>query len=75
MSNPIANISDGLFSSIINIVNNKESLTIFFLVLSIFILILWLTKVINKNGGFITLIFFLITMFMCWITWVNNCPG
>ena len=71
MSNPISKISEGLFNSIISIMTTKEGLTIFFLVLTIFILILWLSKVINKNGGFITIISFIITIFMCWITWVG----
>lgn len=71
MLNPITQISEGLFNTIISIITSKEGLTVFFLVLSIFILILWLAKVINKNGGFITLISFIITIFMCWITWVT----
>ena len=71
MSNPITKISEGLFSTIASIMTSKEGLTVFFLVLTIFMLILWLTKVIKQNGGFITLISFMITIFMCWITWVG----
>jgi hypothetical protein len=71
MSNPITKISEGLFSTITTIMTSKEGLTVFFLVLTIFILILWLAKVIKTNGGFITLISFMITIFMCWITWVG----
>ena len=71
MSNPIAKISEGLFGSISNIVRTKEGLTVLFLIISIFILILWLTKVIVYNGGLITLFCFIITGLMCWITWVG----
>ncbi len=70
MSNPITKISEGLHNSILSLITSKEGLTILFLILTIFILILWLNNVIKKNGGFITLISFLITIFMCWITWV-----
>jgi hypothetical protein len=71
MSKPITKISEGLFSSIKSIITTKEGLTILFLIISLFILFLWLSKVINKNGGFITLISFMATAFMCWITWVG----
>ena len=74
MTNPISKISNGLFDSVLHIIQTKEGITIFTLVLSILLLILWLTKVIKKNGGVITLISFIITIFMCWITWVScNC--
>ena len=74
MTNPISKISNGLFDSIMQIIKTKEGITIFFLVLSIVLFILWITKVIKKNGGVITLISFIITIFMCWNTWVScNC--
>ena len=71
MNNPISKISEGLLNSFIQLVTNKEGLSILFIVITIFILVLWLTNVIKKNGGFITLICFLISCFMCWITWVQ----
>lgn len=71
MTNPISKISDGLFDSFLNLITNKEGLSILFIIITIFILILWLTNVIKKNGGFITLISFLISCFLCWISWVS----
>ena len=70
-TNPLSKISNGLFNTIVKSITTKEGITIFFLVLSIFILILWLANVIKKNGGILTLISFIITAFMCWITWVH----
>jgi hypothetical protein len=71
MTNPVSKISSGLFDSIIHMLTTKEGLSIFFLILSIFILILWISNTIKKNGGIITLISFMITFFMCWITWAQ----
>ena len=71
MSNPIGSISEGLFGSISSIVRSKEGITVLFLIVSILILILWLTKVIIYNGALITLFCFIITGLMCWITWVG----
>jgi hypothetical protein len=74
MTNPISKISDGLLSSILHLITSKEGLSILCIVITIFILILWLTNVINKNGGYITFISFLISCFMCWIAWAHcNC--
>ena len=61
MTNPISKISDGLFDSIMQMIKTKEGVTIFLLVLSIVLLILWITRVIKKNGGVITLISFIIS--------------
>lgn len=71
MTNPVSKISFGLIDSIFQIMKTKEGITIFLLVLSIVLLILWLTKVIKKYGGTITLISFITTFFMSWITWVS----
>jgi hypothetical protein len=72
-TNPISKMSSGLLDSIRLIITSKEGLTILFLILTIFLLILWLNNVIKKGGGVITLVSFMITLFMCWITWVCNC--
>jgi hypothetical protein len=74
MNNPISKISDGLLDSTVRLVTSREGLSILFIVITIFILILWLANVIKKNGGFITFISFLISCFMCWITWAS-CNG
>lgn len=71
MTSPISKITNGLLDSIMTLITTKQGITIFLLVLTIFILILWWSHVIKKNGGFITLIFFMATMFMSWITWVQ----
>ena len=72
MTNPISRISDGLLSSFSHLVTSKEGLSILFIVITIFILILWLTNVIKKNGGYITFISFLVSCFLCWITWAES---
>ena len=71
MTNSLSKISSGLFDSITQIVSTKEGLTIFFLVLSIALLILWLTNLIKKFGGTLTLVSFITTFFMAWITWAT----
>jgi hypothetical protein len=71
MTNPISQISHGLIDTIMTLITTKEGISILFLVLTIFLLILWWTQTIKKNGGFITLISFITTIFMFWITWVS----
>jgi len=71
MTNPISKITNGLIESLITLITTKEGISILLLILTMFLFILWLTKTINKNGGFITLISFLSTIFMFWITWVS----
>jgi hypothetical protein len=74
MTNPISKISDGVFQSFLHMITSKEGLSLLFIITTIFVLILWLTNVIKKNGGYITLICLLISSFTCWITWVS-CNG
>lgn len=70
-TNPISKISNGLFETLSHMMTTKEGLSLFFLILTIFLLILWLSNVIKKNGGIITLISLITTLFMFWITWVS----
>ena len=71
MTNPINRISSGLIDSITSIMTTKEGLSIFFLVLTIFFFTLWSTGVLKQNGGTLTIISLLTTVFMFWITWVT----
>lgn len=67
----ISKISNGFLSTFTEIIKTKEGITILLLIITIILFILWISKVIKKNGGFITLISFIITIFMSWITWAN----
>ena len=71
MTNPISKISSGLIDSITSIMTTKEGLSIFFLVLTIFFFTLWVTNVLKKDGGALTIISLLTTVFMFWITWAT----
>ncbi len=70
-THPFSKISNGLINEIMKSFTTKEGITIFFLVLSMFILVLWLSNVIKTNGFLLTLLSFIITSLLCWITWVH----
>ena len=69
--NPINKITSGITNTFLKHMSTKEGISIFFLVLTMFLLMMWISGVLVKYSSILTIISFIITCFMCWITWIG----